>query len=419
MATVENADDVSHINREAGDKQKGFRFQKLRAAIRFLEHVETNSHGQVFCAIEFLEDSLLYDGSADASISGEENKYYSSAVSFNSPAIKNTIVAFLDLHFSFNKSPELKLSVYASAETAQERITAAVRYELGYKKEQAQYNILQKLVSNSDFTDEEEHIAYHIVFKEYKKQYEGRNGGFLGSFGDWTANDFCNFLRTIEWSISTESNDALESQALQKVRSCKFFTHRHEALEPFILATLLDQFEKRSGASDPLSRLLSTDTLNLIYKDVLGSAGLDLKPADPAADSWDGIEIHDSRNLKEKILAVSPTFPVSSLRKLARKCTLAKAETLLRAREFAALRRRILDVCENEMEKSTFSNSMSPKDVNDVIDVLSEAAHSHFSTLSKGYSYQARDIHSIKGAVLTLFDDCYLAFDENNGQQQE
>ncbi|WP_305807027.1 hypothetical protein, partial [Stenotrophomonas sp. YIM B06876] len=79
-----------------------------------------------------MEDSVLFDGSDTSPVSGEENKYYSSGLSFNSAAVKNTLVAFLDLYFSFGRSKDLKLGVYASATVAQERISAEFRNKLGF-----------------------------------------------------------------------------------------------------------------------------------------------------------------------------------------------------------------------------------------------------------------------------------------------
>lgn len=53
--TVDSGTDASGvISREAGDKTKGFRFQKLRAAIRFLQRIDSNRDGLVHCAMELL-----------------------------------------------------------------------------------------------------------------------------------------------------------------------------------------------------------------------------------------------------------------------------------------------------------------------------------------------------------------------------
>ena len=74
--------------------------------------------------------------------------------------------------------------------------------------------------------------------------------------------------------------------------------------------------------------------------------------------------------------------------------------------------RRILDVCETELLSMSSQASMTEKEVLDAIDHLSKVAENHLASLRGTYRYRARDHHSVKGAVLTLFDDCFLALDE-------
>lgn len=243
MAAVSDTNGVDHISREAGDKTKGFRFQKLRAAIRFLQRVDANRSGQVQCAMELLEDSVLYDGSADALISGEENKYYGSRISFNSSAVKNTVVAFLDLYFTFYRTGELELGVYASAELAQERITAEQREKLGYTAEQKSYDILKKLVQKDELTNEEIVVAFEITKAEYFKQYKDSKG-YTELVKAMPLDDFIKFIKSIDWSLTNDTNETLEEQALQLVRTCRFFTYRHQNLESYVLSSLLDELKK-------------------------------------------------------------------------------------------------------------------------------------------------------------------------------
>ena len=66
---------LAPISREAGDKTKGFRFQKLRAAIRLLNQIAEQPKAQTYCALEFIEDSAILSG--DEPVSVEENKQYS------------------------------------------------------------------------------------------------------------------------------------------------------------------------------------------------------------------------------------------------------------------------------------------------------------------------------------------------------
>ncbi|MBP4050909.1 hypothetical protein J9978_15580 [Chromobacterium violaceum] len=419
MAAVSDTDGVDHISREAGDKTKGFRFQKLRAAIRFLQRVDANRSGQVQCAMELLEDSVLYDGNADALISGEENKYYGSRISFNSSAVKNTVVAFLDLYFTFYRTGELELGVYASAELAQERITAEQREKLGYTAEQKSYDILKKLVQKDELTNEEVVVAFEIAKVEYSKQYKGSNKGYTELVKAMSLDDFVKFIKSIDWSLTNDTNETLEEQALHLVRTCRFFTYRHQNLESYVLSSLLDELEKRSGKKSITDRLLSTDTLKYIFNEILLGPTTDDRVDDPASECWDDVELDDFRNLPTKILSVCPEFNQRTLKALARRCSLARNVEPEGQREMKGFLRRVLDVCEAEFIKNPPSPSMTQQEVLGVIEALTNASEQHTSSLRSNYRYRARDQHAIAGAVLTLFDDCYLAFDEAEDGSQE
>ena len=419
MAAVSDTDGVDHISREAGDKTKGFRFQKLRAAIRFLQRVDENRGGQVQCAMELLEDSVLYDGNADAIICGEENKYYGSRISFNSSAVKNTVVAFLDLYFTFYRTGELGLGIYASAEVAQERITAEQRKKLGYTAEQKSYDILKKLVQKDELTNEEIVVAFDIAKNEYFKQYKGKNKGYTEILKTLPLDEFIKFIKSIDWSLTNDTNETLEEQALQLVRTCRFFTYRHQNLESYVLSSLLDELEKRSGKKSVTARLLSTDTLKNIFNEILLGPATDERIDDPASECWDDVELDDFRNLRTKILSVCPEFNQRALKVLARRCSLARNIGPEGQREMKGFLRRVLDVCEAELIKNPPSPSMTQRDVLDAIEALTKASEQHTSTLRGNYRYRARDHHAIEGAVLTLFDDCYLAFDDAEYERKE
>lgn len=413
MTAEECANNVEHISREAGDKTKGFRFQKLRAAIRFLQRVQENKDGQVHCAMELLEDSVLYDGNSESLISGEENKYYGSRISFNSAALKNTIVAFLDLYFAFARSGELKLGVYASAKIAQERISAVFRQDLGLDPKQKQYNILKRLSVGEDLEDEEKLVAFAIVKGEYFEQYPDTSRGYRSLLEAMTQAEFSAFIKSIDWTLTDESNENLEATALHLVRTCKFFNHRHIGLEKYILSTLLDSLEKRSGARAITDRLLSTDSLKNIFNEILLGPTEDERTDDPAWKEWSDIEQFDFRNLSEKIKAVCPDFSAQILRALARSCSLARSVDAEGQKEMKALLRRILDACElHLLVNHPASSALTQNEVLDMIEDLAKVAEHHVASLRGRYRYAFRDAHSLKGAVLTLFDDCYLAFDE-------
>ncbi|WP_431049672.1 hypothetical protein [Roseateles sp. L2-2] len=413
MAAEESAISVEHISREAGDKTKGFRFQKLRAAIRFLQRVQENRDGQVYCAMELLEDSVLYDGSSDSPITAEENKYYGSRISLNSKAVKNTLVAFLDLYFSFMRSNDVRLGIYASAEVAQERISAELRKQLGLDATQKHYDILSHLSFGIQLDDEETLVAFGIVKNEYFEQYPDTSKGYKALVEAMTLSEFSKFLESIDWTITNESNESLEDTALHQIRSCRLFNHRHTGLERFILSALLDELERRSGAKKSIDRLISTDSLKTIFQQILLSPAQDERYEDPVWKQWDELDTEDFRNLAEKITTVCPDFDPRLLKALARSCSLARAVEPEGEREMKSLLRRILGVCEDHLlMKHPPSASLTQLQITDILGELTKLAEDHISSLRGRYRYALRDAHSIKGSVLTLFDDCFLAFDE-------
>lgn len=412
MKVDKTAKKTNVINREAGDKTKGFRFQKLRAAIRFLQRADANRDGQVLCAMELLEDSVIFDSTGNALVSGEENKLYTSGLSFNSAAIRNTLVAFLDLYFAYSQSPELKLGVFASADVAQERVSGELLQAFGLEKKQKQYGILKKLIEGESLTAEEQTVTRAIATKEYAEQYKGAEKGFSAMVNAMSDADFQKFLRSIEWSVSSETNDELENEALAQITGCRFYSYRHERLEATILAVLLNELEKRSGKVGVMDRLLTTDTLKLIFQETLLDIPQSERPFDPAAEDWEGLEATDLRNLAEKLLAICPDMPASVIGTLARRCSLARKVEPGGEREMKGLLRRVLDVCENDLLKKTLPATMSRDDVLQIIDDLTTTVEQHYASLRQSYRYKSRDHATLKGAVLSLFDDCYLALDQ-------
>lgn len=401
------------ISREAGDKQKGVRFQKLRAAIRLLKAIQNKTAGRVYCALEFLEDSVLLDGSASCILSGEENKLYSSALSFNSSAIKNTLVAFLDLKCTM-PTGELLLGIYASAELADEKIAADVCLAVGLPHAGKMHSILKRLVAGTALNNVEQKIARYLALDEYRLQYQAKPGrGYLEIIEKWSPEKFSNFIDEIQWSIAVETNEDLEEEALTLIKSSRFFNYKHEGLEAYILAKVLDEFEKRSQEKIALDRLVATSDIELIYSRIISEVrfgeSVSEKPEDPAGKTWSAISTSDQRSLEEKILAVSPSYPAKSLQLLARRCSLARIEASQFERDYVSLRRRLIDVCEEALQK--IDCHVEPSVVDEILDNLSSRSFERLKDLSLSYRYSIKDSETTKGAVLTLFDDCFLAFD--------
>lgn len=401
------------ISREAGDKTQGFRFQKLRAAVRLLGRIPSSSSSQIFCALEFIEDSALFD--ADGTIALEENKSYTSALSFNSAAIKNTVVAFLDADAAFAYSKELRFGVYASATVAGERIPPARLPSPGGSPRSGTFSILKNLVAGVRLTDTEVAVAKTLIEDEYRSQYASgdRSPGHEPPFAAWTIGTFRHFLEKVDWEVGDHQAAAVEAEALDLIRKSPFFDHRHEGLEEFLLCALLDLLEKRSHEQSPIQRIVGTADVKNIFLEILAGRREDL--LDPAHKEWHHEEPKDRRNLSEKVQAVSPAYPGDRLSRLARKIALARHERDAFGREYISLMLRVLHACQDELInlEGKLSHSMSESEVDACLEALVTASVGRMSKLSATWTYRVANEEAIRGAVLSLFDECYLAFDES------
>lgn len=400
------------ISREAGDKTKGFRFQKLRAAIRLLERIEINPQAQVYCALEFLEDSAMFSG--DEPVSVEENKQYASGLSLNSAPVKNSLVAFFDTDAAFNYSKGLRFGFYASAEIADERLPREVVSRISSASTPTSFQLLRKLAQGIALSDEEVTIAKHIIEQEYIAQYSARDGGEARKppFASWNAAAFRSFLEKIEWEFTTQGNEELEERALQLVRNCPFFDHRHEGLELFLVCAITDLLEKRSHAKGAVERIVGTADVKILFLQILAQCRED--KLDPAHLEWDNEIVNDVRNLSDKVLAVAPDYPNSQLMRHARRIALAKHDQDSFGREYVSLRLRVLHACQDELQRleTALSRTMTQAEIDTCIDNLVKASVTRMNSLSATWTYRVANEEAIRGAVLSLFDDCYLAFDD-------
>lgn len=400
------------ISREAGDKTKGFRFQKLRAAIRLLERIAAQpATAQTYCALEFIEDSAILAG--DGPVCVEENKQYSSSLSFNSPAIKNSIVAFLDSDAAYGYSKGLHFGLYASAEIADERLTLKTVQEVIPGHVETSFQLLRKLAAGARLSDVEVALAKRLIEDEYVAQYTGRGNAVAVTppFAGWSAAVFRTFLEKIDWMFATENNDEIEGKALELVRKCSYFDHRHEGLEKYLLPAITDLLEKRSHQKSPIERIVGTSDIRLLFLEILAQCRDD--KLDPAHLEWDNEIVIDRRNLSQKVLAVAPSYSSKRLARLARKIAVARQEKDKFGREYVSLLLRVLHVCQDEFEKlaDVLSPTMSEAEVDVCLEKLVTASVAKMNTVSLTWSYSVANEDAIRGAVLTLFDDCYLAFD--------
>jgi hypothetical protein len=115
------------IKRDASDKHKGIKLQKLRAIKLAFDTIIANPKTQFHVAIESDGDVFIY---SDNRKFIEENKNYESKnFSFFSHQILNTLVYFLDywLKDTVNKSPNVIFSFYSTNSISKEYSTEKVK----------------------------------------------------------------------------------------------------------------------------------------------------------------------------------------------------------------------------------------------------------------------------------------------------
>jgi hypothetical protein len=128
---TEKGKEIKIINREAGDKFKGARLQKLRVVELMLDSIEKSEKAHIYGAIEFEEDVSLSEAtSVSTKTFLEQDKNFSTDLNFtlNSPAILNTLIGFLDIWISKNLSNKnVFLGFYSTRNIGKEIETAFIK----------------------------------------------------------------------------------------------------------------------------------------------------------------------------------------------------------------------------------------------------------------------------------------------------
>lgn len=212
------------INRDAADKTKGFRLQKLRAATLLLKAANDLSHVNFYyAAIEAEEDVTIIktvDFNTEQII--EEDKNYSSDSNFTifSEAVLNTLVSFFDIYIGkWHKSYStvFTFSFYTTTNFGKEK-----KKELadGTKIELPDKPILGILQNSSDISDDIASLVKTILLVEYREQYEKIPGnGHLKALEDISLDNFKGFLKKINWLSGQEDESELQKSAEKLIKA--------------------------------------------------------------------------------------------------------------------------------------------------------------------------------------------------------
>lgn len=417
------------INREAAKTSgKGLSFQRIRAVHRLLNLMKQNGRKACYCATEFIEDSAaLTLDSGVASITVEENKNYSSGLSFNSDPIKNTLVAFADQYLNFFKDAKtIDYSIFCLAKLSDELLDNSYILELIpffpiSETKKTKLSILKKLVHNQHLSHEEVSIAKDLFLNEYAKQYSKYSdkekthlisiGGNYKLLNLWSNEDFYSFLKCITFIVDDEDDETYEDRVLESIKECHYYNYKLHGLENIILAALGNEFDKRQQDDRPFGKFVSSDKVQVIYLQIASNQD-EYKPIDPAWESFSSLDISDQRNLKEKYQDVCSDVKHKTLERLNFVATKARKNEATFGHEYVSLRCQIYDWCGEYIENHFNKSNYSINELNQHLDTMVKLCYAKMQQLKHTYRMSINDETSIKGILLTLIDDCYLAFDE-------
>jgi hypothetical protein len=406
---------VSTINREAGDKAKGPRLQRLRCIYLILDAIEKSEKPHIYAAVEVKDDVFIKDIKLQKDYL-EQNKNFDEETkfTFNSHEIINTMIGFCDMWVEYIiKSKEVYLGFYATNNIGKESKSATVvklNIDLPDKP-------ILELLKEYDFDCPKLLPAVKaLVIAEYKEQYKGKNGdGNIKNLEAFTDEDWKAFLKKIDWKFGECNEEETQKLVLGKLQSCKLFNHTHIGQEEIILRNLMDLLDERQCVTDLLGKFVNLSDVKLIFSQVSDSAAI-LKADDPIFKIWSQIPPPiDKRNIIDKIQAVCSQAESKRISFYARKTSGSRIlqDDKSLDKNFLSLRYRIFEKCAEELEgylkKIPAGTLTSQEEVDKLFDFLYAAAKNYVSTLSTDFNYTLKSDPVIEGIVLELFDSCYLA----------
>jgi hypothetical protein len=415
------------IKRDVAEQSKGPRLQKLRAIELLLASLDRRDHNLAYCAIEFQGDVYFREATADGSDEyHEENKNYdiTTSFTFTSVQVLNTLVIFVDCWISKACSPSVVFGFYAPNGCGKERASSRAK---ALAIEWPDRPVLE-LLQEGKLDDPALICAVKLlVLDEYAAQYQRRqrsdpesrqnadsSSGNLPAIGAWGDREWRGFLSQIRWKLGQEDHSALEDTIRQKIRQCSHYNQAVAGKEDHVIALMCDLLDKRQAISDPTMRFVHTSDLALIFMRVTTGS---YKLPDPSWKTWERIpKPDDTRNLSDKVEAVSPAVSRTDLGRWSRKAanSLIMQDDLKDDPSVRAFKYQVYDACSDklaELQQENAGRPLTSQQILEWIAALCACCEARIEDCSKTYAYSLTSRAIISDMIWELFDSCYLAFD--------
>lgn len=404
------------INREAIETNQGFRYQKIRAATYILDALA--SADDFYFAVEYLDDvyGKTYNGASSIEIL-EQDKYYDeeSSFTFSSKEVYKSIVNFLDKWLEMKRTKAIQLLLCATNKIGKEKYTEIIK-DLQIVLPSTP---ILKLLINRDYKSDKGllNAIKALIVHYYRLVYEGKPfPGYISEIEKFEIKDWIEFLDKIEYLSEQDNNDETKKQVYEKIKECNLFdSTRHKDKEDYIYSRIIDLLDEKIGKDLP-ANFVSQSDIKLIFKDLATQEQTILE--DPSWNSWEDEFIEDSRGMEDKIRSVCETFDVKKCNSIKRRISSSiLEEQKAHKNSFLAQKYRIFEECiELLCEKISNKSEFTEEDIELIIEDLCKQSELELNEWAKTYNYPYNNKKTIKGMVLNLFNECYLAFDDLDKQ---
>lgn len=402
------------INREAVSKTKGFRLQKIRLIELILREIEKKDNAHVYGAIELLEDINLDSSESNKSETYlEENKNYNKESTFtiNSSEVLNTLVIFCDIWSNkWRFDNKLKFGFYSTNSIGKENVTEFIKsnnLKLPNKP-------VLELLSNCAVIDSSTlELIKYLLINEYNNQYGIKNPNRVELVKKIENSKWNEFFKLIDWKFGEEDDKTLKEKVIEDIKNCRYFSSEHQGKELNIFSELMEIVEERQFLMNPTERFVYKSDVENIFLKVQMNLNTE-RGDDPVWKQWKNLEPSETRNIKEKIIAICKTY---SQKKIGLKSLVAARghcdkREYEKDKSFMSLRYRVYEIAMKKIVSLNIEGEYTDIEVESFFNEILGDAIEEIKKLRISYKYSRYSDDIIEGILHELFDSCFLSLDK-------
>lgn len=404
-------------NRDATSKYKGFRYQKIRLAVKMLELLKNDRNANIIAIPEYKDDGFFIDKDGQHIL--EQNKEYSNEFTLNSDEIRKSIVNFIDYYLEGEFSKSIHFVFYTNVKYKKEGTSAIIK-EIGLPllcRPALEY------LENKDFDDVSITFISEFMKKAYRNDYGIVDDDVETYTGNYkrilkmTKDEWKVFFKCIDFQFGEPNLEKLEKEIEESIRMCEFFNEYLLDKIETIKSKILDNIDMKMTQSDWIQRIVNRDTIKSIFLECRNNIS-DLR-RDNSFKAWkvinDKFKDNTYRNIEEKVKAVSPEIGEDVIDEYNLSVTLGNLEVEdLSKEDEQSLRVRIFKSMKTYFSmKFKQKDNYSEKEIKEIIEDIQHYVIGDIEDLRKDYYYGLKNKMIINEIVLMLIDECFYSFDGN------